>query len=251
MSSSAGDSRVRGLAKAVLPERVRRTLREQHLTVWPPVGRVRFGSLRRTAPISREFGYDRGLPIDRHYIERFLAEHARDVRGVALEFQDDAYLRRFGGDEVTAVDVLNVEPDYPGTTIAADIAVADGLPTDRFDCIVCTQVLQLVYDLYGAVRNLRSMLRPGGVLLATVPTITRITREPGAWEDHWRMTSASARRLFGDVFGPDSVDVQWFGNPLAAIAFLMGLAAEDLKGRELEVRQPEYELVVCVRAVRR
>ena len=38
----------------------------------PPVGEVRFGSLRMVTPISTNWGLDRGLPIDRYYIERAL-----------------------------------------------------------------------------------------------------------------------------------------------------------------------------------
>jgi SAM-dependent methyltransferase len=221
------------------------------LTAWPPVGRAKLGHLRRTTPISDEFGYDRGLPIDRYYIERFLAENPSDVRGAVLEFKDPAYVQRFGGDAVTSIDVLNLEQDRPQTTIVADLSVGDGLPAERFDCIVCTGVLQLVDDLHAAIHNLRRMLRVGGVLLATFPGITRIAREPGGrGEDQWRLTSTSARRLFGDVFGPGSVEVEWYGNPLAAIAFLTGLATAELTPEELDARHPDFEVLLAVRVVR-
>jgi SAM-dependent methyltransferase len=224
---------------------------ERHLTAWPPVGHVRLGHLRRTSPISTDFGYDRGEPIDRYFIDRFVGDHAHDMRGAALEFEDDAYLRRFGGDAVTSIDVLSVEAGLPGTTIVADLAVADQLPVARFDSIVCTQVLQLVYDLDAAVQNLHRMLRPGGAVLATMPGITRIARAPsGAWEDQWRLTSASARTLFEGVFGRGAVETAWYGNPLVAISLLAGLAVSDLKPAELEARHSDYEVLVGVRAVR-
>jgi SAM-dependent methyltransferase len=244
-------SLMRRLGKTFLPARLQRPLRERHLTAWPPVGRVRFGSLRRTSPISSDFGFDRGRPIDRYYIEHFLAEHASDIRGTALEFRDDAYLRRFGGDALTSIDVLNVELDYPGTTIAADLATAEHLPAERFDCIVCTGVLQLIFDMPAAIRNLHRMLRISGVLLATVPGVTKVARGPNnEWEDHWRLTSLSARKLLGDVFGPERVEVESYGNSLSAIAFLMGLAADELKPAELEARHPDYEVLIAVRAAR-
>jgi SAM-dependent methyltransferase len=243
-------SRLRRAARAALPYPARDWLRARRtLFVWPPVGHVRFGALRRVTPLDGNFGYGRGRPIDRYYIEAFLAKHAADVRGAALEFQDDGYLRRFGGAAVTSTDVLNVEPHYPGTTIAADLAVADGLPVERFDCIVCTGVVQLVYDLEAAVRNLHRMLRPGGVLLVTMPGITRQVDYAG-WKDQWRLTSDSARTLFGAVFGLGAVRVQWYGNALVAISVLMGLAAEDLERHELDARHPEFEVLVAVRAVR-
>jgi hypothetical protein len=244
-------SLARRLGRRFLPAQLRRALRERHLAAWPRVGHVKFGDLRRTTPVSSVFGYDRGLPIDRYYVERFLTGHAGDVRGVALEFRDDAYLRRFGGDALISVDILNLERDHPGTTIAADLAHADQLPEDRFDCIVCTGVVQLIYDLPMAVQNLHRMLTVGGVLLATLPGITRVARDStGAWEDHWRLTSVAARKVFTGIFGPQSVEVESYGNPLAAVASLMGLAAQDLKPSELEARDSDFEVVVGVRAVK-
>jgi SAM-dependent methyltransferase len=245
-------SRARRLGQRVLPLRLKRALRERQLFTWPPVGRVRLGHLRRTTPISGVYGYDRGLPIDRYYVEQFLAGRAADIRGAALEFRDDTYLRRFAGDALTSIDILNYEPDHPGTTLVADLADADLLPTDSFDCIVCTGVIQLVYDLPAAIRNLHGMLRAGGVLLATLPGITRVARDStGAWEDHWRLTSVAARKVFTEVFGTESVEVEWYGNPLVAITSLMGMAAQELTAAELNARHPDFELLIGVRAVRR
>ena len=59
-------------------------------------------------PISRLWGSDRGLPIDRYYLERFLERHAGDVRGHVLKLYDDSYTRLLGGERVTRSDVLNV-----------------------------------------------------------------------------------------------------------------------------------------------
>ena len=41
-----------------------------------------------TKPVSDHWGWDRGTPVDRYYIEQFLAEHAADVRGRVLEVKD-------------------------------------------------------------------------------------------------------------------------------------------------------------------
>jgi hypothetical protein len=93
-----------------------------------PPGSVKWGSLRRTAPFSRDWGYDRGTPIDRVYIERFLADHADDVRGACLEVMNADYSVRFGGARVTRQDILDVNPANMLATIVADLGEENSLP---------------------------------------------------------------------------------------------------------------------------
>jgi LmbE family N-acetylglucosaminyl deacetylase len=90
----------------------------------PAVGQVDFGDLARVEPISRWFGYDRGTPIDRPFIEAFLHQHRQDIRGRVLEIGDDSYTRQFGGDRVSRSDVLHVKEGAPGATIIGDLSHA-------------------------------------------------------------------------------------------------------------------------------
>ena len=243
---------VRPVAERALPETfqdwLRRRWRGRAYT--PPVGRVRFGDLRRTTPITRSWGYERGVPIDRYYIERFLARHAGDVRGRVLEIGDDRYTWRFGLPAVTSSDVLNVAPGHPTTTIVADLSRPEQLPADRFDCVIVTQTLQLVDDLRSAIRALHRTLRPGGVVLATLPGISQTHH--GDWGEHWRwnFTALSARTLFESAFAAADVTVETRGNVLAATAFLQGLAAEDLQPDELDHHDPDYQVSIVVRAIK-
>lgn len=215
------------------------------------MGWVRFGSLRRVTPISRVFGSDRGLCVDRYCIERFLSGHASDIQGRILEIADDTYTRRFRGDRVIQGDVLHVAEGNPEATIVADLTCADHIPSDTFDCIILTQTLQFIYDVPAAVRTLNRILKPGGVLLATFPGISQISRyDMDRWGEYWRSTTLSARMLFEDVFPAANVAVEAHGNVLAAIAFLQGLAAEELRQEELDHRDPDYEVLITVRAVK-
>ncbi|HYE35253.1 methyltransferase domain-containing protein [Methylocaldum sp.] len=216
----------------------------------PPVGWVRFGSLRRLTPLSRHFGYDRGLPVDRYYIENFLARHAPDIRGRVLEIGDDSYTRRFGEERVQQRDILHVHPGNPTATFVADLTNAEQIPSDAFDCLVLTQTLHLVYDLRAALSTIYRILKPGGVVLATVPGITQ--RSCDEWASYWcwAFTSLSARRLFEEFFPADSVEVESHGNVLASIAFLQGMAYQELKSKELDYRDPQYQLLITIRAVK-
>jgi glycosyltransferase involved in cell wall biosynthesis len=214
----------------------------------PAIGKVNFGDLKRVEPISRAWGYDRGRPVDRYYIERFLAENAGDIQGRTLEIGDDSYTRQFGGDRVAARDVLHVAEGNSGATIVADLASADHIASDAFDCIILTQTLHLIYDTRAALRTLYRILKPGGVLLATFPGISQLDHYEWADSWYWGFTTRSARRLFSEVFPADNIDVQVHGNVLAAISFLHGLAAEELRPEELDHRDTDYELLITVRA---
>jgi SAM-dependent methyltransferase len=207
-----------------------------------------FGDLRRVEPVSRVFGLDRGLPIDRWYIETFLQRYAEDLRGVVLEVGDDRYTRRFG--RPTRSDVLNVYSDMPGTTLVGDLSKPDSLPEAAYDCIICIQTLQFIYDLRTAVASMRRALRPGGVALCSLSGISQISRyDMDRWGDYWRFTSLSAQMLFDREFGRAKVEVETFGNVLAAVAFLEGISAQELTPRELSVADADYELVITVRAL--
>lgn len=213
------------------------------------MGEVDFGDLRRLRPIDSAWGWGRGLPVDRHYIEVFLREHAADVRGRVLEVGDSTYTRRFGGEGVREAEVLHAPPGTPAATYVDDLARGDQLPSDAFDCFICTQTVHLIPDVGAAVRTIHRILRPGGVLLLTVPTVSRIaTTEQKLWGDYWRFTADGARRLVEGAFPPDTIDVTAYGNLLSCIAFLQGIARQELSEEELRHGDPDFPMLVAVRA---
>jgi SAM-dependent methyltransferase len=207
------------------------------------------GTLRRIRPLSNDFGYDRGTPVDRYYVERFLALHRSDVRGRVLEVKEPLYTKRFGT-QVERSDVLDLDASNPRATLVADLATADELPSDTFDCFILTQTLQLIYGTAAAVHHAHRVLRSGGVLLATVPAVSRVAYQPAVAPDYWRFTPAACSKLFGDVFGPEHVTVRAHGNVLTCIAFLTGMAGEELRRTELEADDPLFPLIVTIRAVK-
>jgi SAM-dependent methyltransferase len=193
-------------------------------------------------PLSTRFGQDRGRPIDRVYIERFLVRHAADIRGRGVEIYEPTYLERFG--TCTEIDVLDADPASTRATIRGDLSA---LPAETFDVFVCTQTLQAIADPLTALRQARDALRPGGVLLATVPGISQIA--PGdAFPDHVRYTTHGLRALAEQVF-PDA-QVNAHGNVHAAAAFLYGMAEEEVDPRVLAADDPAYELLITLRAQR-
>lgn len=208
---------------------------------------VEFGSLATTTPVSRVFGLDRGTPVNRYYIERFLAGHAELIRGRVLEVGGSDYSRRFGGNRVERCEVLHVTNENPSATIVGDLAAPDTLPAEVIDCFICTQTFDCIFDLPQAVRGAHRLLKPGGVLLATMSGIGQISRyDMDRWGEYWRFTTASATRLFQPVF-TGGVEVGSCGNVLAATAFLQGIAVEELPAPALlDDHDADYQLIVTV-----
>ena len=211
--------------------------------------KLRLRRISSSTPLSRVSGYDRGTPIDRHYIEQFLADHSGDIRGRVLEVGDDTYARKFGGGRVTRQDILHIDRSNRAATIVGDLSNPQILPANTYDCIILTQTLQYVFDLPAALKQLRSALRPSGVLLVTVPGLAPVSLDD--WQDsyYWRFTLRSLERLLSAAFDPAEVETLAFGNLYAAINFLRGAAVEEVNKERLREVMPEYAIVITARAV--
>jgi glycosyltransferase involved in cell wall biosynthesis len=216
----------------------------------PPVGRVRFGDLDRVTPVSSDFGFDRGKPIDRHYIELFLDKQSDRIVGRVLEIGDDRYSKAYGGSRITQQDVLHILDVGPPVTLTGDITVPGALPDKAFDCMIITQTLQFIFDVDLAVKALHDALRPGGTALVTVPGITPVNR--GMWKDmwYWSFTTNAAFKLFARRFGAHNVHIECFGNVYAATAFIQGLCTLDVDIRKLEPVDEALAVIVAVRATK-
>ncbi len=216
-----------------------------------PTATLDLGDLRRLTPIDSGFGLGRGKPVDRHYIEDFLRRHSGDIRGRVLEVAENDYTLEYGGERVTQSDILHADESNPRASLIGDLAAVNPLPSDAFDCFICTQTLTYIYDVQRAVRTIRRILAPGGVLLATVPGISQISPyDRDRWGEYWRFTAQSLGRLLGEEFGSANVEVEVYGNVLASTAFLQGLCTGDLRQDELDHRDQRYPMLVAGRAVK-
>jgi hypothetical protein len=243
--------------------RVRFALGRAYAVVW----RACDGVLRRTAPrserrdrmrprlpaapVHRRYGMHVGEPVDRLYIERFLAAHAADIHGRVLEVLDSTYTHQFGGDAVTRADALDLDPANAAATIRADLESGDGVPVGAFDCFICTQTISITYDMAGALDSAHAALGPGGVLLLTVPGISHQAEPDGElFPDHWRFTRRAIERLLTERFGDGNVEVGADGTVAACAAFLYGIPGDELDATLLGPHDPDYEMVIWARAVK-
>ncbi|MDF8333126.1 class I SAM-dependent methyltransferase [Novosphingobium cyanobacteriorum] len=237
-----------GMLRQALPASLRLRLRKWRLGLGvPPVGGVDFGDLARTTPIAPHYGYLRGGAVDRYYIEGFLARRGADIRGRVLEVATAIYARAYG-QGVSQVDELDSIPG-PNVAFAGDIGTEGLLPSDAFDSIVFTQTLQYVFEPAVAVAQLYRALKPGGVLLATIPVITPL--EPGDNGWLWTFTPKVARRLFHATFGAENCSIEIHGNVFAATCYLHGIVVEDIDTKMLEPVDECYPVTIAIRAVKR
>ena len=215
----------------------------------PPLRRARARRLmaRSVEPLSELWGLDRGVPPHRVYLEQFLLRHRSDIRGRVLEFQEDSYATRFGGAAVTRLDILHVEAGNPIATIVADLTKPNDIPSDTFDCIICTHVLHMIFDVEKATREMARLLRPGGVLLAAVPMSGMYAPK---YRDMWRMTPAGLEELLWRSFGKANVQVEAFGNSLIAAGELRGLVAREFREADVHTHDERFAVEVCGRAVK-
>ena len=209
---------------------------------WKSRSRLCFG----VQPLSESWG-ERGVVIHRYYLKEYLRQNANYIRGHCLEFQEDSYTTKFGKDKVQLLDIINKEADRTESTIIADLTTENDIPSNQFDCIICTYVLHIIYDTEKVVSELHRILKPGGALFVSVPDITiKYLRFP----ELWRFTDEGLRAMLAKQFGNDNVSVSGYGNSLTAAGELRGLALSDFSESELAYHDSRYSLVVCARAVK-
>lgn len=212
--------------------------------------KINLGDLNRTSPFSIEFGYDRGGPLDRYYIENFLYGKSPQIKGRVLEIGDNFYTLKFGADRVTKSDILHMDDSNEQATFVGDLSNAPHLPSNTFDCIILTQTLHLIYDFKGAIDTCYRLLKLGGTLLITVPGISHIAQD--GWGKHWlwSFTDASMQRIMEESFASGKISIQTYGNVLVASAFLYGMGLPEIKKEQMDENDPHYQVIISVSAVK-
>ncbi|WP_221563879.1 bifunctional 2-polyprenyl-6-hydroxyphenol methylase/3-demethylubiquinol 3-O-methyltransferase UbiG [Alkalihalobacillus sp. TS-13] len=194
-------------------------------------------------PVSRQFGFDRGQPIDRYFIEKFIEKNQHLIKGKVLEIGENRYTSLFGK-EIDSVDILDIDL-YPGVTIKGNLETGENVPDGEFDCFILTQVIHIIYDFKEALKNAMKTLKPGGVLLVTFPGVSQSckTREYG---DYWRFTGMALYRCFSEIDTAGDTRIESHGNLGIAQAFLEGRAVHEIPKSLLAFNDPHYEVVHTV-----
>ena len=204
--------------------------------------RPRWGNLRRTRPFSSTYGFERGTPIDRHYLHQFLTAHRDLVTGRVLEVQTTAATGRYG-QAVTRADTFDIVPDFAPTYLC-DFTAADlPIPARAYDCLLLPNTLPHFRDLDGGLVNARRVVRPGGTILASAAGLLPLT---GDVADYWRFSPDGWRERLTAAWPGCDITVEGHGNCLAAIAAQLGLALEELSAAELDAVDPRFPVLTTI-----
>ena len=196
-------------------------------------------------PTSKVFGFDRGTPIDRYYIDQFLLKNRHYIKGNVLEVADRDYSLKYGS-KISNSIILHVKELDDPHSIKGNLETGEGIPENMFDCFIFTQTLPFIYDVKIVVKNILKLLKPNGVALITTGGITPISRyDMDRWGHYWSFTDLSLRKLFEEVVIKENIKIETFGNVKSCTFFLYGMAAEEMSNEELDLKDQNYPLAIC------
>ena len=201
----------------------------------------RWGNLRRTTPFSSNFGFERGTPLDRYYSARFFERNRGWITGDVLEIQGSGYTSRFGKN-IRKADSIDINPVVNPTWVC-DLAHADIIASDQYDCFLLPHTLSFLRNLDCCLREAIRIVKPGGVILATASCFVPLIPDG---PDYWRFSAEGWKELVEKLWPGCEIRVEAFGNCLAAIAAMMGLALEELDPCELDRVDRQYPVVISL-----
>jgi SAM-dependent methyltransferase len=91
------------------------------------------------------------------------------------------------------IETLDIDPNSGATYIVDLCDCSPLIGEDKFDYVVCTEVLEHTLQPFHAVDNIYKILKPGGYAFITTPFNFRIH---GPLPDCWRFTEHGLRELF-------------------------------------------------------
>jgi len=206
--------------------------------------------LNMNKPFSKVFGFDRGSPIDRKFIDDFLLRNSQVIKGSLLEIGDDQYTVKYGSNLQRVVVLAGKGSKKDSISYAGDLTNPDSLLSiGSFDCVIATNVLNFIFDFDSAVHGLSTLVKTrSGTVLATVAGgVSQVSRyDYERWGDYWRFSDMSIQKIFQKYF--NRVEVQTFGNAPLAAAFIMGLAKEEIPSHLFKIHDPDYQILITIKA---
>ena len=206
--------------------------------------------LNMKGPFSKVFGFDRGTPIDRKFIDNFLSQNSHYIKNDILEIGDDQYISKYGKEIKRAVVLAGNGKRKETISFEGDLTKKNTLlKLGKFDCVIATNVLNFIFDYDSAVYGLSILTKEKtGCVLATVAGgPTQVSRyDYVKWGDYWRFTDLSVKKIFEKYF--EKVNIETYGNAPMAAAFNMGLAQEEIPSQLFQINDFNYQIIISIKA---
>jgi hypothetical protein len=202
---------------------------------------IHFNQLK---PHSVIFGLDRGQAIDRYYIENFLDNNSKHIKGKVLEFGDDRYSLRF---ECKKPDIISIDKksknmiSRTSNLIMQDITKKKLAP-NKYNTVIATQVLQFIFEIENFKKNIHKTLKTNGYLILTCSGISPLSDyDIKKWGEFWRFTEISLKKIFKKHF--KIIKFETHGNLYVAEKFLRGYAVEEISKKKLNFKDKSFPVV--------
>ena len=195
---------------------------------------------------SNDFGFRRGTPIDRYYIENFLNFSKDYINGNVLEFGDSFYYNKLSICNNSSCDIFTSEMDNRNDGIIrihGDLSDVHYSLFSKYDCIICTNVLNFIFDINAAILGIYNILKPGAVCIVTLAGYsTHISRyDYEKWGDYWRFSDKGAIKLFEKYF--EIIFIKNYGNFYSATAQMSGFSIEELEIEKINSNEKDYTML--------
>ena len=194
---------------------------------------------------SEKFGFDRGTPIDRYYIDEFIRNlELNNEFNTALEFGELNYVEQFN---VSHKFFLS-HPDFSKSKdtknqILFDLNTQKKYDGQKFDLIISTNVINFTKNPFVTLRHHIDMLNIDGTIFLTASSSMPISQfDAERWGDYWRFTPDAMHHLLENL--DCEYQVESLGNFKSSVAFLCGLASEEMEESDLKEKDNRYPLLV-------
>ncbi len=132
--------------------------------------------------------------------------------------------RSFIERQVTHYDSLDARPLTEGVTFQSDLQDMSIILSETYDSAICLEVLEHIPLPFKAAAEIYRILKPGGVLVASVPHLSRLHEEP---YDFYRYTYYGFRTLFESA-GFEVLEMQRRGGLISFLSHQLSLVMVGL-----------------------
>jgi SAM-dependent methyltransferase len=143
---------------------------------------------------------------------------------------DQPYRDLFAHCDYESADFELIEKPYARSTYVCSL---DAIPVDddRFDAVICNQVMEHLPRPVAALRELNRVLKPGGTMICTAPLFYEEHERP---YDFYRYTQFGWRFMMEEA-GFEILEIDWMEGYFGTVAYQLETAAKYLPTRSHRV----------------